>query len=408
MKLTSLIRTASFIIAISAFVCPGIDVNAQSGKLLQGKATEVHTVPFPGLGIEIKKEGAAFLPAKITKVTPGQPGSLNGLAVGDRIIDSHESGSLTAVTVERNGKVFRAKIYRRPSLATPPAVATIAGKTAESSSLSTGITESAPKKGLAALSGHDLVLIIDKSGSMQMQDCPGRTSRWQWCADETAELSRAAAGVLKQPLTVSLFSDDFTIFDRVNIDSLARIFRDNRPGGGTNTAYALDDQLERYFRRARNGATRPVMIAVITDGVPNDPAGLADVIMAATHRMRAAADITITFLQVGHEGDGILSGLDQNLVNSGARCDIVNWKNFQQVTGEGIKTALVSAFSEGMTNRQFVKPYSASLANKQKTASLNSSSRSFLRGANVSQRLGEAEQRRGDIEEKLLKKYANP
>jgi Mg-chelatase subunit ChlD len=388
-------------VALSALMLPSAE--AQPSKVLQGKATEVHTVPFPSLGIEIRKEGKTMLPAQITKVSPGQPGAQNGLLVGDRIIDSHESGSLTAVTVERNGKVFRAKIYTRPSSSTPM-VASIQGKAAETP-LSTGIESSAPKTGLAALSGHDIVLIIDKSGSMQMQDCPGQTSRWQWCADQTAELSRAAAGVLKQPMTISVFSDDFTIFDRVNIDSVHRIFRDNRPGGGTNTAYALDDQLDRYFQRARNGAARPLLIAVITDGVPNDPVGLGEVILSATHRIRTAGDITITFLQVGHEGDTFLSELDQNLVNAGARCDIVNWKNFQQVTGAGIKNSLVAAFTESMEKRQFVKPYSASLANKD-TVSLSGPRRSnLLRGSNFSQGLTEAEQRRGDIEEKLFKKY---
>ncbi len=46
---------------------------------------------------------------------------------------------------------------------------------------------------------------------------------------------------------------------------------------------------------------KPLAIAIVSDGDPNDEDKVAEVIKEATWQMRSPDQISITFLQVGHD-----------------------------------------------------------------------------------------------------------
>jgi hypothetical protein len=187
---------------------------------------------------------------------------------------------------------------------------------------------------------HDVVIVIDKSGSMGTADCPDGRTRWEWCREQTADLAKVAEkfGGSTGP-TVTVFSDTFTTYKNARLESVADIFRSNEPQGGTQTAVALKNHLDEYFWTR----DKPLVIAVITDGVPNDPRGVRDAIIHATQQIRNANDIKITFLTIGEDPIGyhFASYLDNNLVADGARYDIVYSKPFSQVKHSGIVGALL-------------------------------------------------------------------
>ena len=58
--------------------------------------------------------------------------------------------------------------------------------------------------------------------------------------------------------------------------------------------------------------------------------------------------ITLTFLQIGDsfQGRDFLLDLDDELVNEGAKYDIVDTKTFQQLKAEGLAKCLVDALTE--------------------------------------------------------------
>jgi hypothetical protein len=203
---------------------------------------------------------------------------------------------------------------------------------------------------LQLLAHHDIVLMIDKSSSMKERDCPGGMSRWEWCQQQTMNLSRATSSLLSEGLSVVLFSTSSHVFTRVSINDVPRIFTSYSPGGFTNEAGAVDRVFTDYFKRRgeAHGKIKPLLIAVITDGLPTDPQGLRDVIVDATRNVKAG-DIKMTFLQVGSDPKGIyfVKEMDQQLVSEGAAFDMVSSKTFPELLRSGgLTKALIDCITE--------------------------------------------------------------
>jgi hypothetical protein len=225
---------------------------------------------------------------------------------------------------------------------------------------------SAPE--LSQLSSHDVVLMIDTSRSMLKTDCSPvapepqadlsksedhsypRVSRWQWCHDQTLDFREKTQGAIPSGITVVLFARDCSVYNNVDAKAIETIFSDCTPNGCTNTSAALESQLDQYFeRKGRIGQeAKPLLIAVITDGCPDDPSKLRHAIIDATRRMTTRDEISITFLQVGKDSDGskILTGLDRDLVDHKAQYDIVNLIPFTEVRKIGLARALVNAVAK--------------------------------------------------------------
>jgi hypothetical protein len=203
---------------------------------------------------------------------------------------------------------------------------------------------------LQLLAHHDIVLMVDKSSSMKERDCPGGMSRWEWCQQQTMNLSRATSSLLPEGLSVVLFSTSSHVFTKVSVNDIPRIFTSYSPGGFTNEAGAVDRVFTDYFHRREgaHGKIKPLLIAVITDGLPTDPQGLRDVIIDATRNVKAG-DIKMTFLQVGSDPKGIyfVKEMDQQLVSEGAAFDMVSSKTFPELLGSGgLTKALVDCITE--------------------------------------------------------------
>lgn len=216
-------------------------------------------------------------------------------------------------------------------------------------------------KELSLLSNHDVVLIIDRSRSMLITDCfPAfvdniarqfytPVSRWQWCHEQTIELAKKTERALPDGLTVVLFAKTFATYNNANIGSIETIFANanNRPDGGTDTAAALSSQLEAYFdRKAKLGEhIKPLLIAIVSDGCPDNPALFCDAIVKATQSMNQPDEIAITFLQVGNDSRAIylLKQLKNGLLDQNAKYNIVNIIPFAELNKIGLPQALLNA-----------------------------------------------------------------
>jgi hypothetical protein len=221
--------------------------------------------------------------------------------------------------------------------------------------------DDAASKELSPLSNHDVVLIIDRSRSMSITDCfpafvdnIGRqfyrpVRRWQWCHEQTVELAKKTEIALPDGLTVVLFAKTFATYNNANIDSIESIFADtnNKPDGGTDTATALSSQIEAYFdRKSKLGEhIKPLLIAIISDGCPDNPALFCQVIVKATQSMNQPGEIAITFLQVGNDNRAIylLKQLKNGLLDQNAKYNIVNIIPFPELNKIGLPQALVNA-----------------------------------------------------------------
>jgi hypothetical protein len=215
----------------------------------------------------------------------------------------------------------------------------------------------------ALLGTRDIVILVDKSGSMKEPDCPTSTisglgsllfnrsapqgmSRWDWSERQISFLGHQTSSVLPDGFTLVLFSGGQETFRNVHADQIPSIFRASNPGGGTNMAKALKKQLNEYFaERNNNPYVKPLSIAIITDGVPDNARALTSTIIEATRQMQNPGEISISFLQVGNDPQGsrLLQDLDFDLVNQGAYFDIVSAKGFPELMRKGLPRAIAES-----------------------------------------------------------------
>ena len=187
-----------------------------------------------------------------------------------------------------------------------------------------------------------MVLILDKSGSMSARDCMG-LSRWDWVGKQSNKLAQACQEASSQ-LTLILFSSDFKVFEHVDPATIPNVFRQMGPGGGTMLAGPLDVAFKHYFNsRAANPNTKPLLIVIITDGLPTDFLEVRQRLVEAANATTRDGEISVTFLLIGmRSGTGPMEELDSGL---NTRRDIVNLVEFDRVLNQGVKQALSDALS---------------------------------------------------------------
>ncbi|HEY9868850.1 MAG TPA: hypothetical protein V6D08_06770 [Candidatus Obscuribacterales bacterium] len=209
---------------------------------------------------------------------------------------------------------------------------------------------------VALLRSYDVVVLQDRSSSMGDKEyfpLPGggarKMSRWRWCLQQASDLTRQTSGIRGGKVTLVMFSSKYDVYENVTLSQLPQIFARNKIFIGTQLVPPLEDQLERYFQRRDAGNARPLVIAIITDAIPQDDEDLKKLIINTTHRMRDPREITITFLQVGSEEDGrkLLRKLDNRLLRKGAQFDIVQTKTFPELLSAGLARSLVEAIQKG-------------------------------------------------------------
>lgn len=197
---------------------------------------------------------------------------------------------------------------------------------------------------LAVLGSYDIAIVIDKSGSMSSNDCPGGMSRWDWCREQMLGFARQTASVFRQGIDILLFSSEFQAFPNTNFNAIKTVFANNRPSGGTQMSEPLEAVFNEHFRkRDQFGNTKKLIVEVISDGEPSDRGQVAAAIARATQRMQKPGEITVSFLQIGNDGGSALNYFDNNLMRDGAMEDIVDVEPFYVVANQGLSQAILNA-----------------------------------------------------------------
>lgn len=201
------------------------------------------------------------------------------------------------------------------------------------------------------LSKYDISVLIDRSGSMSRRDCDplnifdmgGKISRWEWCKQQTTILTHQIADAFPAGITVNAFASFCERYTNVSPDTINKIFNERMPSGGTRLDEALDMELESYFRERASGTRKkPLLIAVITDGVPSCPEQVYYEVVEASHHIHPG-DVRIEFFLIGdaYRGSNFVNYISNIRVNAGAPFELVTDHPFAEVSELGLPRCLV-------------------------------------------------------------------
>ena len=197
---------------------------------------------------------------------------------------------------------------------------------------------------------RDYTLIIDKSGSMAINDRPGGKTRWESARESTFALAKECEKVDPDGITLYLFSMRFRRYDNITADKVNKIYNENDPMGRTDLASVLADAVNNYFDRKVAGEAKAngETIVVVTDGEPDDYKAVMRVIIEASRQIDRYEELGISLIQVGNDRKAtqFLKALDDQLESAGAKFDIVDTITIDDMQGLTLSEVLLKAITD--------------------------------------------------------------
>ncbi len=287
---------------------------------------------------------------QIDQVRPGTEAYHRGLAEGDLVLDAQAEGDKFTITISRNGRTYAARLYL--GVATPTRLhrETASVDTMNRQPLPANAATQAPfalrAQRIQTLARYNLEFIIDRSLSMRRRDCPGGLSRWDWCAYQAADLAGGLAPYTRNGLTITRFATEFDTLEHASPQDIVDVLERHDFQLGTCLCEPLTARLDKFFAQRALGG-KPLLIAVITDGLPwpkPEPRMVREELISASQRMTGPGEVTVVFLQIGGDdmrGRNYLLDLGENLINYGARYQYVHTIPFEELEQVGLERALV-------------------------------------------------------------------
>lgn len=201
--------------------------------------------------------------------------------------------------------------------------------------------------GLELKKGDQIIICVDKSGSMGERDSAcGGALRYDWMQETLAAYVKGASAFDPDGVSVIFFSHNIEAYQDVATPEQAiQLIRTHRPGGNTNTHLALEAAWKEHFSKG-NAST---FVLVFTDGEASDRGALQREIESITQRVKHAEEFRIVFLPVGTISPDLanfLDFLDEGLTN--AKFDIVAVVNPSEADFEGaIANAIGGTTTDG-------------------------------------------------------------
>lgn len=198
------------------------------------------------------------------------------------------------------------------------------------------------------LDQRDYTLILDKSGSMSTKDQPGGRSRWHAARESAHALAAKCETLDPDGLTLYVFGSRFKRYENVTASRIDRAFDEHEPSGGTDLAAVLDHAFGAHFERKARGMARPETILVVTDGEPDDASAVIKTIVRASRMLDRDEELAVSLVQVGIDANArrFLKLLDDELLAAGAKFDIVDTVNLDEVEELGLTEVLLGAIHD--------------------------------------------------------------
>jgi len=178
--------------------------------------------------------------------------------------------------------------------------------------------------------GDNFIFGMDVSASMQTTDCPNGASRIDYLKETAKTFAREASKWDTDGIDVLTFGSSVKAYPNITADNAEDIIgKLVAKEGSTDTAGLIKKAYEMH----KAGAYPQTVLFICTDGVPNDKQAVEKTIIDITNEIKDEHEFAISILKVGTEPtvDAWLKELDDNLTSKGAKYDIVDVKNLDEV-----------------------------------------------------------------------------
>ena len=194
----------------------------------------------------------------------------------------------------------------------------------------------------------NIIGLVDMSGSMGEADAPNNLTRWKYAEEFFKSFVDAVAPFDDDGMDFAFFNNTLQPVEKVTPASFREEWNKRSPVAGTSLAPALEWALKLHFDRKAQGEGKSTLIVVLTDGEPQDRSQVPAVIINASQKLDRDEELAILFLQVGHDGQAtaFLAALDDDLQGKGAKYDIVDTKNVEDVATLSIAQLVEAAFND--------------------------------------------------------------
>lgn len=314
----------------------GVSKSASGGITLYGRIDELSYI-LSSSGVRVI---GGKLPGIVDKISLGSAAAYSGVQKGDTVLKATLDENSVVMDIERKGRKYQTKIATN-----------VKGLKSEfeARKIPFSFGDSPFDKELKSLGECELVILLDRSQSMadDHAGCPGDITKWMWSKEQIDNVFLATDRVLEEGFNLGLFNDRFQMRDGVTLYDLRQVFDNIRPAGAKDISTALQTTMNDYFYHRKAGS-KPLMIAVITDGLQNTGAPLQDVLIEASKKMNRPGEVVITFLQVGESirAEELFDDLDRHLVAKGARYRMVHFKPFSELRMRGVLYELMMCVKE--------------------------------------------------------------
>jgi hypothetical protein len=302
---------------------------------LHGQVDQIdYAMRAAGITLESNK-----LPSFVGDVRLGSAAHYGGLSRGDKVISANIAANSLRVDFERSGRLYSLNLATTTAPETVP-VATKKTGAANKPVPPKPLTEAEKCKRIAQ---NDIIIVIDTSGSMGQQLVTQPKTKWKWCEDFVTSFSKGVTPLLNgRGIKMVTFNENFKVVPQCNPPDVLQVFTSTVPGGATNLGAPVQQIFKDYFG---NASAHPLLVIVLTDGVPSCGPKIEEIIVEGTKKMKSSDQIQFAFLEIGDESDGneLLQYLDYYLCNAGAQYDIVTTVPFKALQNHTLVDVLIDA-----------------------------------------------------------------
>lgn len=199
----------------------------------------------------------------------------------------------------------------------------------------------------AELKNYDFILAQDSSGSMSRPGTNGKVTRWKESQETGYALATKMSEFDSDGIDVIRFGGNVEVFQGVTPAKVDEVYAKD-PQGGTPLHLVIREARKLHEARRSSGDKKGTILAVITDGVPDDAQAVEQEIISLSNSLQTDDDFGITLLQVGNDAEATkyLKNLDDNLQGKGAKFDIVDTKTFEELNGMSLTDALIASLTD--------------------------------------------------------------